>query len=109
MKPDSTKSIRKRSERTFAGLPLVDIAYGPDPERGEGHGTAHGIIAVGDEARGWLALGGSARGYVAVGGKARGLIALGGTAMGLIAVGGRAAGVLSVDKRRRRKSGNMSV
>jgi hypothetical protein len=139
MKPHSTKSIRKRSERTFAGLPLFDIAYGPDADQGERSGKAHGIIAVGNEARGWLALGDSARGYVAVGGKARGLIALGGKAIGLIAVGGmslgvialgglafgaiamgglaaggiavggRSVGFLSVDKRRGRKSGNTSI
>jgi hypothetical protein len=96
MKPHSTKSIRKRSERTFAGLPLFDIAYGPDPNRRERSGKAHGIIAIGNEARGWLALGDSARGYVAVGGKARGLIALGGKAIGLIAVGGMSFGLIAL-------------
>jgi hypothetical protein len=78
MKADSRKSIRSRSVRSFAGLPLVDIAIGPDPDRNEPHGKARGIIAIGDEAHGWLALGGSARGVLALGGKAMGIIALGG-------------------------------
>ncbi|HEY6271440.1 MAG TPA: hypothetical protein VIX19_05530 [Terriglobales bacterium] len=47
-------SVRHRSEQTLFGLPLIDIASGPDPERGEKHGRARGIIAIGDEARGWL-------------------------------------------------------
>ena len=81
MKKDSHKSIRSRSERTFAGLPLIDVALGP--HHGEPHGKARGIIAIGDEARGWLALGGSARGYIALGGNARGILALGGKAMGV--------------------------
>jgi hypothetical protein len=88
--------VRKRSAWAFYGLPLVDIAYGPDPERGERHGTARGVIAVGDRAHGWIALGGSARGYIALGGKARGLIALGGQASGIVALGGIAAGLIAL-------------
>src|SRR6201987_4428870 len=88
----SEKSIRSRSKRTFAGFPLVDVALGPDPDLDEPHGKAHGIIAIGDEARGWLALGGSARGYIALGGSARGILALGGKAMGIVALGGISSG-----------------
>jgi len=90
------KTVRHRSKMTLFGLPLVDIASGPDPDRGEKHGKAHGIIAVGDEARGWLALGGKARGLIAMGGQARGLLAMGGKARGLIAMGGQPAGVLAM-------------
>jgi hypothetical protein len=110
---ESPKSIRSRSASTFAGLPLFDIAYDPDPNRGEGRGSAHGIIAMGDHARGYIALGGDARGLIALGGKAMGLIALGGIsigviamgglALGAVAVGGLAAGALSVDSRHRHK------
>lgn len=88
--------LRKRSQRTWAGLPLVDVAYGPDAETGEKTGKAHGIIAVGNEAEGWLALGGRARGVVALGGSAVGGIALGGTARGIIALGGVAVGGLAL-------------
>jgi hypothetical protein len=94
MKKDSRKSIRTRSERTFAGLPLIDVALGP--ARGEPHGKARGIIAIGDEARGWLALGGSARGYIALGGSARGILALGGKAMGIVALGGISVGLVAM-------------
>jgi hypothetical protein len=90
------KSIRRRSSSTLAGLPLFDIAYGPDAELGEDQGSAHGIIAIGDEARGWLALGGSAKGFIALGAKARGVIALGGNAIGLIALGGVSVGLISL-------------
>lgn len=83
MKAGLHKPIRRRSDRTFAGLPLFDIAYGPDPDRDEPHGRARGIITIGDEARGWFALGDSARGYIALGRNARGVIALGGKAMDL--------------------------
>jgi hypothetical protein len=74
MKADSRKPIRRRSDRTFTGLPLFDIAYGPDSDRDEPHGRARGIIAIGDEARGWLALGDSARGFIALGRNSRGVI-----------------------------------
>ncbi len=92
----AAKTVRMRSEKTLFGLPLLDIASGPDPDRGEERGTAHGIIAIGDEARGWLAMGGKARGVIAMGGQARGLLAMGGRARGLIAMGGQPAGVLAM-------------
>jgi hypothetical protein len=80
-------------------LPLFDFAYGPDPDFEETHGTARGIVAIGDEAHGWLAIDGSARGYVALGGSARGLIALGGLTLGGVALGGLAAGGVAVGRR----------
>ena len=69
------RGIRKRSSRSFWGLPLYDIAMGPDLESGEMRGHARGIIAVGDIATGVLALGGIARGLIAVGGLAAGAAA----------------------------------
>jgi len=95
-KDESAKSIRSRSTSTFAGLPLFDIAYGADPDRGEKRGSAHGVIAMGDQARGWIAMGGSARGYIAMGGKARGVVALGGISIGVLAMGGLALGAVAV-------------
>jgi hypothetical protein len=95
-KPRSAKSIRRRSVQTLFGLPLVDIAYGPDPERGEKCGRAEGIIALGDRAQGVIALGGRARGFIALGGRAAGVIAMGGMSAGLIAVGGLAVGAIAV-------------
>ncbi len=100
MKKDSQKTIRSRSKRTFAGLPLVDVALGPDPDLDEPHGKAHGIIAIGDEAHGWLAMGGSARGYIALGGSARGILALGGKAMGVVALGGISIGLIAMGRPR---------
>lgn len=101
------RSIRRRSESTFLGLPLWEIAIGPDPIAGEQRGHARAIIAIGDIATGWLALGGVARGTVAIGGVALGGVSLGGVSLGLlgafgglaigtVAVGGMAIGLLAV-------------
>jgi hypothetical protein len=91
------RGIRKRSDRYFWGLPLYDIAMGPDPEKGELRGHARGIIAIGDFATGVLALGGVARGFVALGGVALGLVlGLGGLSTGLLAVGGLAVGGIAI-------------
>ena len=101
------RGIRKRSHRMVWGLPLYDIAMGPDPIKGELRGHARGIVAIGDFATGVLALGGIARGIVAVGGLAFGLLfgvgglcagalALGGLAIGGIAIGGGAIGGIAI-------------
>jgi|GEM_PF-429518 len=91
-----TKGVRKRSEATLWGLPLVSIATGPDPEHGELRGHARGVIAIGDIATGIIAIGGLARGVIAIGGLAIGVIALGGCALSLLlAVGGFAVGALA--------------
>ncbi len=91
------RGIRKRSDRYFWGLPLYDIALGPDLEKGEMRGHARGIIAIGDLATGVLAMGGVARGLVAVGGVALGLVlGFGGLSTGLLAVGGLAVGGIAI-------------
>jgi hypothetical protein len=91
------KGVRKRSEATLWGLPLVSIAMGPDPENGELRGHARGIIAIGDIATGVLAIGGIARGGLAIGGVAFGVIAVGGCALSLLlAMGGFALGLLAI-------------
>ncbi len=87
------RGIRFRSSFTFADLPLVAVAAGPDLERGELRGHAKGIIAVGDIATGVIAMGGLARGVVAIGGLAIGGVSLGGLSLGVVAaVGGLAIG-----------------
>jgi len=89
--------LRKRSSLSYAGLPLYDIALGPDPARGEWRGHAKGVLAIGDMATGVVALGGLARGVVAIGGFAAGLFGLGGVSLGLLcAVGGLAVGSLAL-------------
>lgn len=91
------RTVRRRSEATFLGLPVWEIAVGPDPEKGERRGHARAIIAIGDIATGWLAIGGFARGIVAVGGCAVGGISLGGAALGLFgALGGLAIGAIAM-------------
>jgi hypothetical protein len=93
-----SQSFRKRSKITYWGLPLYDIALGPDLERGETRGVAKGIIAIGDIAIGGLALGGASFGVLTFGGASIGVFALGGLGMGLVAgigglgIGGVAAG-----------------
>lgn len=91
------RGVRKRSSTLVWGLPLYDIAMGPDASRGEIRGHAVGIVAVGDVATGIVAVGGLARGLVACGGLAVGGCALGGCALGmLLAVGGAAVGGVAV-------------
>jgi hypothetical protein len=84
--------FRKSSQWIIFGLPLWDIALGPNMQRGESRGCARGIIAIGDIAKGWIALGGIAYGGIAIGGLSFGIIAVGGASIGLIALGGLAIG-----------------
>jgi hypothetical protein len=88
---------RYRSAFTFAGLPFISVAVGPDPAKGEARGHAKGILALGDIATGVFAMGGVARGLVAFGGVAIGAITFGGLSLGaLAAVGGLAIGGIAV-------------
>lgn len=96
MSPQQCGIIRKRSQQTILGLPLVDIAIGPDPEKNEVRGHARGIIAIGDIATGWLAFGGVAYGGLASGGIAVGIVSFGGLSIGLAALGGLAIGGIAV-------------
>ncbi|MEO1496359.1 MAG: hypothetical protein AAFV43_04335 [Planctomycetota bacterium] len=78
------------------GLPLYDVALGPDPEAGEIRGHAKGFIATGDIATGVVAIGGIAFGLIAAGGVAIGGLCLGGAAIGLLfGLGGLATGALA--------------
>jgi hypothetical protein len=89
--------VRKRSTKFLWGVPLYDIALGPDPEKNEVRGRARGIIAIGDIATGVLAMGGVARGFVALGGVALGAIAFGGCSLGIfLGVGGVGVGALAI-------------
>jgi hypothetical protein len=89
--------VRKRSEGEIFGLPLWEIAIGPDPELGEIRGHAKGVLAVGDIATGLFAVGGIARGLFCVGGLALGVVSLGGVSLGLgFALGGAALGGVAV-------------
>ena len=91
------RTVRHRSAAEFGGLPLLAIATGPDPAKGERRGHARGIVAIGDVATGVLAIGGVARGLVALGGVAVGVVTFGGTSLGaLAAVGGLAIGTVAV-------------
>lgn len=88
---------RWRSDFELLGLPLVAVALGPDPEKGEWRGHARGVVAIGDVATGVLAVGGLARGVVALGGLSLGLVSFGGMAIGLLlAIGGGAVGGLAL-------------
>jgi hypothetical protein len=93
----SGASIRHRSRTHIAGFPLFEVAFGPQRMRGEAHGHAKALIAIGDQATGVLAIGGLAQGLVAVGGLSQGLIAVGGCTLGLFAaLGGVAVGAFAV-------------
>lgn len=91
------RGIRKRSSTELFGLPLWEIATGPDAAKNEAIGHAKAIIAIGDHATGALAIGGLAQGLIAIGGGAIGaLLAVGGGAVGGIAIGGGAIGYYAV-------------
>ena len=90
--PGQARSIRYRSAGTWMGWPVVDVALGPDPARGESRGSARGVIAVGDTALGLVAVGGSARGEIAVGGLALGGVCCGDVCAGVVSLGGIALG-----------------
>ncbi|MCA9060659.1 MAG: hypothetical protein KDA85_19240 [Planctomycetaceae bacterium] len=91
------RGVRRRSATTILGLPLVDIATGPDPSRGEVRGHAKGIIAIGDKATGVLAIGGVACGLISIGGVAIGGLTLGGVSLGILfGLGGVATGALAI-------------
>jgi len=85
------RGFRKRSATTIAGIPLYDIAFGPDLAREEVRGHARGIIAIGDMATGVIAIGGLARGVVALGGLAIGVIGIGGLSLAALFAGGGVA------------------
>jgi hypothetical protein len=90
------RGVRYRSALTLGDIPLVAVATGPDPEKGEFRGHAKGIFAFGDLATGVFAFGGLARGLFAFGGLALGGITFGGLSLGaLLAVGGLAIGSLA--------------
>lgn len=80
-----------RSDKTFMGLPLVDIQFG-------NRKIAKGIIAIGDFAVGFFAVGAISLGGISFGAISLGLLALGGAALSLIcSVGGIAvSGILSM-------------
>ena len=85
--------VRRRSTRSIGGLPLWEVAFGPDVSRGELRGHARAVFALGDLATGWLAIGGVAMGGVALGGLALAVVPIGGLAVGGLALGGAAAGL----------------
>jgi hypothetical protein len=97
MKQGRPRGVRYRSSVVFADIPLLAIAMGPDPERGEIRGHAKGILALGDMATGVIAVGGLARGLFAFGGLAVGGLTFGGLSLGVIAaIGGLAIGSLAL-------------
>jgi len=93
--PIGMQSVRRRSDYEYLGLPLWSIATGADPAKGDLHGHAKGVLAIGDIATGVVAIGGLARGLLAIGGVAIGIVAVGGLAVGALAFGGLAIGAVA--------------
>lgn len=87
---------RRRSTRTICGIPLWDIAYGPDLNGQGNYGHARGILAMGDTAVGVIAIGHLSCGVVATGQVCFGVIAIGSLAVGLVAAGLTCFGVVAV-------------
>jgi hypothetical protein len=82
------RGIRYRSAAAIGDIPLLAVAIGPDPDKGQMRGHARGVFAIGDIATGVVALGGLARGLVAMGGLALGAVSIGGVSLGLLAAAG---------------------
>ncbi|NLX07164.1 MAG: hypothetical protein GXY33_18665 [Phycisphaerae bacterium] len=90
------RTIRRRSSKTILGLPVWEIASGPDPENGQSHGHARAVVAIGDRATGVVAVGRFfATGLIAIGPVSVGVFAMAGLAVGGFAVGGLAAGLVA--------------
>lgn len=85
---------RYRSEATFLGLPLIDVAWGMDENKRLA--VAKGIIAVGNAAVGVIAFGNFTLGLVSVGSVAVGGVAIGGAALGACALAGLAIGGIAI-------------
>lgn len=86
---------RAASSTMIMGMPLWSVAFGPDLERGETRGHAHGIFAVGEIATGVVAVGAIAAGVFALAPVSIGLVAVGAVALGGVAIGGVSVGILS--------------
>jgi hypothetical protein len=80
-----------RSQIEFFGLPLVHVAYGPNPSTGLPQ-VARGVIAIGNFAFGLIAIGGMAVGGFVLSGIGLGMFVLGGISIGMIALGGLSIG-----------------
>jgi tRNA A-37 threonylcarbamoyl transferase component Bud32 len=91
----TNRMVRLRSTSTIAGWPWIDVAIGPDRDRGELYGHARGVVAYGDRATGIIAFGGHARGLVALGNVAIGGFAFGAVSCGLVSIGALSVGWLA--------------
>ena len=69
--------VRYESEGRIFNLPLVSIAFGPNPEKNENRGLARGLIAIGDISVGVISFGGLAFGVLSFGGDSLHLACIG--------------------------------
>lgn len=92
---ERSKGMRYESRRKIFNLPIVSIAFGPNPERTENRGLARGFIAIGDISVGVISFGGLAFGVFSFGGASVGLASVGGLAIGIVSLGGAAIGLLA--------------
>jgi hypothetical protein len=84
-----------KSQKTFLGLPLIHVVYGP--AWGGGLKPARGVIAIGNVAFGILAVGGFAAGIFTIAGIGLGVVCLAGIALGIgVGIGGIATGYLAL-------------
>lgn len=82
------KARRYTSPVQALGLPILQIALGPDPATGEMRGKARALIAIGDSATGAIAIGGVCKGGVCAGGVCIGLFTMGGVSIGALTAAG---------------------
>ena len=90
-----SNDVRYESTKKIFGLPVVSIAFGPNPERTENKGLAKGFIAIGDISVGVISFGGLAFGLLSIGGASVGLASVGGLAIGIVSLGGASIGLLA--------------
>jgi len=92
---ERSNDVRYESNKKIFNLPIVSIAFGPNPERTENKGLAKGFIAIGDISVGVISFGGLAFGLFSFGGASVGLASVGGLAVGIVSLGGAAIGLLA--------------
>ena len=86
---------RAVSSTMIMGMPLWSVAFGPDLEKGELRGHAHGIFALGEIATGVIAVGAVAMGVFTLAPISIGVVALGAVALGGVTMGGVSIGIVS--------------
>ena len=84
----------KSNKKTRKGIPIIHIHFGR--KIGMRNQKAHGVIAIGNNAKGLIAIGLISRGLISIGLISIGLLALGLVSIGLLAIGSLSVAVAAI-------------